>query len=69
MLHGLSSENRKRLEIAAKGHALEIDRFHKLYPEVLDEKIINTALVEAKLRHTNEEQDPTHSRRDGIFYL
>lgn len=52
MLHGLEAEQRRRLEIAARGHALEVERFHKLYPEVQDSKLMNAILVEARLRAT-----------------
>lgn len=69
MLHGLSREDRKRLEVSAKGHALEVGRFHKLYPEVIDTKLMNTILVEARLRAATEEESPLHNRRDSVHYL
>jgi hypothetical protein len=50
MLHNLRPEQRKRLEFAAKVDALEVKRFHKLYPEIVDTKTINTILVEARIR-------------------
>jgi hypothetical protein len=50
MLHGLEVEDRKRLEVSAKRHALEVERFHKLYPEIADRQLMNTILVEARLR-------------------
>ena len=69
MLHGLSREDRQRLEISAKGHALEVGRFHKLYPEVVDTKLMNAILVEARLRAATEEESPLRNRRDGVYYL
>ncbi len=50
MLHGLEAKQRRRLERSAKGQALEVGRFHKLYPEVVDRALMNAILVEAKLR-------------------
>ena len=69
MLHGLSTEDRTRLEIAAKNHATEVQRFHHLYPEVIDQKLMNAILVEARLRKTTEAPDPMLKRRDGIHYI
>ena len=69
MLHGLSCEDRLRLEVSAKDHALEVGRFHKLYPEVVDSKLMNAILVEARLRAAVEEKSPLHNRRDGVHYL
>jgi len=68
MLQGLSLEDRSRLEIAAKLHAMEVERFFPLYPETADEKLMNTILVEARLRHTSEEEPSLHKRRDGVLY-
>jgi hypothetical protein len=52
MLHSLQTNVRKRLENAAKVDALEVERFYKLYPEIVDTKTINTILVEARMRGT-----------------
>lgn len=71
LLQHLQEEDRRRLEILAKSHALEVERFHRFYPEVVDQNMINAALVEARLRkntvrhsHANVE-----NRRDGVLYL
>ena len=69
MLQGISQEDRVRLEIAAKDHALEVERFHPLYPEIADQQLINRILVEARLRRNASEQEPSiHKRRDGVLY-
>ena len=69
MLHGLEQEDRKRLEIAAKPNVLEVERFYPLYPEVVDEKLMNAMRVEARLRGTTDKQHPVSRRRDGIPFL
>ena len=69
MLHGLSQEQRSQLEINARAHALEVERFHPLYPEVVDQVLMNAILVEARLRGVSEGQPELHKRRDGIHYL
>jgi hypothetical protein len=53
MLHGLPRSVRRRLELAARDFVFEVDRFYHLYPEVIDESVLNIARVEARLRHTN----------------
>ena len=69
MLHGLEHHLRKRLEQAAKSYAMEVFRFHSLYPEFADEKTMRSILVEARLRASLGEQDDRLQRRDGVFYL
>ena len=54
MLHDLSHDNRIRLESSAKENAIEVDRFHQLYPSIADKDLINSILVEAKIRHSNK---------------
>lgn len=54
MLHGLEHDNRLRLEQAAKAHALEVERFCGIYPEVADEKLMNAIRVEAQLRRASQ---------------
>jgi hypothetical protein len=48
---------------------MEVFRFYSLYPEIADEKIMRTILVEARLRASQGEQDDRLRRRDGVFYL
>lgn len=69
MLHDLQQEQRKQLEINARAHALEVERFNPLYPEVVDQVLMNAILVEARLRGVSEDQPELHKRRDGIHYL
>jgi hypothetical protein len=69
MLHGLDRELRKQLEINARSHALEVDRFFRLYPEIIDQALMDTIRVEAKLRSVMEDQPALHTRRDGVHYL
>lgn len=69
MLHGLNQELRRQLEINARPQALEVARFYPLYPEVVDQVLMNSTLVEARLRIVTEDQPELHKRRDGIHYL
>lgn len=50
MLPGLPRPVRRRLETAARQYALDVERFHPLYPEVVDPEFIPAARVEARLR-------------------
>ncbi len=69
MLHGLNQELRRQLEINARPHALDVERFYQLYPEVVDQVLMNAILVEARLRSVTKEQPALHKRRDGIHYV
>ena len=53
MLQGLSSALRQRLELAAREHVFEIERFFSLYPEVVDQQLLTAARVEARMRRAN----------------
>jgi len=70
MLHNLSREDRQRLELAARSNALEVERFHHYYPEIIDPSVINAILVEAILRKKNPTYNPSsvENRRDGVLY-
>jgi hypothetical protein len=50
MLHGIPHQERERMEIAGKAHALEVDEYYPLYPEVNDQRRMSAILVEARLR-------------------
>jgi len=54
MLHGLTHEDRLRLEGYARQNALEVERFFPLYPAVADEKMMSAICVEARLRRAAE---------------
>ncbi len=69
MLQGLEHDDRLRLERASRAHVKEVARFFSMYPEVIDSELMNVIRVEARLRGLTEEQDPLHSRRDGVLYL
>jgi hypothetical protein len=53
MLPELPRETRRRLEIAACVHVFDVERFHGVYPEVVDDARLKAARVEAKLRRSN----------------
>ncbi len=69
MLHRLNSDLRRQLEINARQHALEVERFYPLYPEIIDKTVMDAIRVEARLRGVTEGQPDIHKRRDGIHYL
>ncbi len=70
MLHGLQQGDRKRLELAARPHVFETERFFPCYPDIIDEKLMKIILVEARIRGVNEEAPSSvRHRRDGIHYL
>lgn len=50
MLQDLQQTDRERLENAARENAIEVERFYPFYPEVVDRQLMNTILVEARLR-------------------
>jgi len=52
MLQGLSVADRERLEMCCKPYAVEVARFHAVYPEILDKTAIQALRVEARLRAT-----------------
>jgi len=54
MLQELAHADRQRLEQAARENALDVDRFYRLYPEVIDQKLLKVLRVEARLRRAAE---------------
>lgn len=54
VLPGLPASVRRRLEVAARAHVFDVERFHPLYPEVIDRELIDAARVEARLRRAAE---------------
>ena len=56
MLASLPSKLRQRLENAASQYAFEVDNFYNLYPEVINDKLLTVARVEARLRKANVKQ-------------
>lgn len=70
MLHHLKQSERERLERHCKNQVFETERFFNCYPQVIDEKLMKSILVEARLRGLNSQQETSVShRRDGIHYL
>ena len=50
MLHGLSTNDRDRLEVAAKRHVFEVEHYFPMYPKVNDQRLMTAIRVEAQLR-------------------
>lgn len=69
MLHGLDRDDRLRLEQASRPYAMEVARFYSMYPQVIDNELMNTIRVEARMRGLTVDDDPLHNRRDGVLYL
>lgn len=69
MLHGLQHAERQRLEMMARDHALEVERFYALYPTIADKDIMDAIRVEARIRSATEDQPPLLKRRDGCLYI
>jgi len=71
MLHGLPDEVRRRLEQASRTNAMEVARFHKVYPEIIDTELISALRVQARIRAASGSgKTPSiHERRDGVLYI
>lgn len=69
MLHGLEDDDRSRLEQASRPHVMEVARFYSMYPLVIDNELMSTIRVEARMRGLSVDRDPLHNRRDGVLYL
>ncbi len=71
MLHNLSRADRRRMESVCRPHAMEVARFHTLYPEVIDNDAINALRVEARLRRAagDDGYGAIGHRRDGVLYI
>lgn len=68
MLHGVSWEERRRMELAAKANALDVARFYPLYPEIADHDVMDKIRVEARMRMAAGETAYAMGRRDGVLY-
>jgi hypothetical protein len=68
MLHGVSLEERRRMELAARANALDVARFYPLYPEIADYDLMDKIRIEARLRMAAGETAYTMGRRDGVLY-
>ncbi len=69
MLHELTETTRSRLESYSRSQAMEVARFSHLYPEIVDQELINSLRVEARLRSATEPAPAINGRRDGILYV
>jgi hypothetical protein len=69
MLQGLDYDDRSRLEQASRPHVEEVVRFYSMYPQVIDNALMSTIRVEARMRGLSVDKDPLHNRRDGVLYL
>ena len=56
MLQGLTTPDRERLEIAAGRHAVEVEEYFPLYPEIVDQDRMSAIRVEARLRRHHPQQ-------------
>lgn len=68
MLHGVSLEDRRRMELAATANALDVARFYPLYPEIADTDVMDRIRIEARLRMAAGETAYAMGRRDGVLY-
>lgn len=50
MIDGLPRAVRQRLEQAARAYVFDVARFYRLYPDVVDQELLNSARVEARMR-------------------
>lgn len=68
MLHGIGAKERRRMELAAKANALDVERFYPLYPEIADKCVMDEIRIEARLRMAAGETAYAMGRRDGVLY-
>jgi hypothetical protein len=62
MLHGLTQDERERMEMAARQHVFEVEEYYRLYPEVNDQKRMSAMRVEAQLRRTAPQASPVRKQ-------
>lgn len=63
MLHGLSHDDRERMEVAAKSHVFEVEQYFTMYPEINDERRMKAMRVEAQLRRTAPKVSDTSKKK------
>ena len=54
MIDGLPATVRQRLEQAACDYVFDVEKFYPLYPEVVDNSLLNNARIEARMRRANQ---------------
>jgi len=71
MLHGLSANQRDKLEQCCSPQASEVGRFCGLYPTTVNDELMRSLRVEARLREASNSgtQSNIHKRRDGVLYM
>ncbi|MGB5395735.1 MAG: hypothetical protein WBN96_01170 [Gammaproteobacteria bacterium] len=62
MLQGLSTNDRDRLEVAAKQHVFEVEHYFPMYPEVNDQRLMTAIRVEARLRRATPQASETSKK-------
>jgi hypothetical protein len=62
MLQGLSTNDRDRLEVAAKQYVFEVEQYFPLYPEVNDQGRMSAIRVEARLRRDSPQASETNKK-------
>ncbi len=68
MLHGITTEDRQRMEIAAKQQAFEVEQYYPLYPEINDEKLMSAIRVEARLRRNMPQTTQVKEKKKVTAY-
>jgi len=65
MLQSLSSDQRDRLEVAAKQHVFEVEQYYPMYPEVNDQRLMEAILVEARLRRAAPQAPGSSKKKES----
>jgi hypothetical protein len=68
LLSSLDPDARRSFERHARVQPLKVEQQHRLYPEIIDREVIDSARVEARLRMTR----PQHKKQENImttFYI
>ena len=71
MLQNINQTQRERLEQSCNPYATEVARLCGLYPQIIDEALIQALRVEARLREASDTglQSKVQNRRDGVLYM
>lgn len=67
LLDFLKDAQREALELAARKHAVLVDKLHILYPKVVEEKHIKAARVEAMLRKTRQNKEQEEENTSSAY--
>jgi len=60
---------RQQLEQQARQYALSVEKHHRLYPEIIDQQGIKAALVEALMRRSQGNVEPSKDATMSTFYI